>query len=69
MVKATDEESKHFNLICDCFEKHRIFYGVMPDHAGKCRVVKNTASDFLGRLAIIPMVLEALSLEVTLSVI
>ena len=27
--KALDEESKHFILICDCFEGHESFYGVM----------------------------------------
>ena len=68
-AKATDEESKHFNLICDYFEGHRSLYDAMHTHAGMSRVAKDTAGDFLDRLAIIPMVLEALSLEVTLGVI
>ena len=28
-VKAADEESKHFNLMCDCLEAHGSFYGAM----------------------------------------
>jgi len=33
-VKAADEESKHFNLLCDCLEEHGSHYGAMPAHAG-----------------------------------
>ena len=64
-VKAADEESKHFNLMCDCLEAHGSFYGAMPAHAGMWRAAEDTAKDFLGRLAVVPMVLEARGLDVT----
>ena len=64
-VKAADEESKHFNLMCDCLESHGSFYGAMPAHGGMWRAAEDTASDFLGRLAVVPMVLEARGLDVT----
>ncbi|MDA9240443.1 ferritin-like domain-containing protein, partial [bacterium] len=64
-VKAADEESNHFNLMCDCLEAHNSFYGAMPAHAGMWRAAQDTQSDFLGRLAVVPMVLEARGLDVT----
>ncbi|KAB7615728.1 ferritin-like domain-containing protein [Amylibacter sp. SFDW26] len=64
-VKAADEESKHFNLLCDRLEAMGSFYGDMPAHAGMWRAAKDTAEDFMGRLAIVPMVLEARGLDVT----
>lgn len=64
-VKAADEESKHFNLLCDRLEALGSFYGAMPAHAGMWRAADDTKDDFLGRLAIVPMVLEARGLDVT----
>lgn len=64
-VKATDEESKHFNLICDCLEALGSHYGALPAHAGMWRAAEDTAEDFMGRLAVVPMVLEARGLDVT----
>lgn len=64
-VKSADEESKHFNLICDCLEAMDSFYGALPAHAGMWQAAEDTAEDFLGRLAVVPMVLEARGLDVT----
>lgn len=64
-VKAADEESKHFNLMCDCLEELGSFYGALPAHAGMWRAAQDTATDFMGRLAVVPMVLEARGLDVT----
>ena len=64
-VKAADEESKHFNLMCDCLELAGSFYGALPAHAGMWRAAEDTAGDLLGRLAVVPMVLEARGLDVT----
>jgi len=64
-VKAADEESKHFNLICDCLEEMGSFYGDLPAHAGMWRAAQDTAGDLMGRLAVVPMVLEARGLDVT----
>jgi uncharacterized ferritin-like protein (DUF455 family) len=64
-VKAADEESKHFNLMCDCLEAAGSHYGALPAHAGMWRAAEDTAEDLLGRLAVVPMVLEARGLDVT----
>ncbi len=64
-VKAADEESKHFNLLCDCLETMGSFYGDLPAHAGMWRAAEDTADDLMGRLAVVPMVLEARGLDVT----
>lgn len=64
-VKAADEESKHFNLMCDCLEAMGSRYGALPAHAGMWRAAEDTAEDFMGRLAVVPMVLEARGLDVT----
>ena len=64
-VKAADEESKHFNLICDCLEELGSHYGDLPAHAGMWRAAEDTADDLMGRLAVVPMVLEARGLDVT----
>ncbi len=64
-VKAADEESKHFNLMCDCLEELGSHYGALPAHAGMWRAAEDTVADFMGRLAVVPMVLEARGLDVT----
>lgn len=64
-VKAADEESKHFNLMCDCLEASGSHYGALPAHAGMWRAAQDTESDLMGRLAVVPMVLEARGLDVT----
>lgn len=64
-VKAADEESKHFNLVCDCLESLDSFYGELPAHAGMWRAAEDTVDDLMGRLAVVPMVLEARGLDVT----
>ena len=64
-VKAADEESKHFNLVCDCLEALESHYGALAAHAGMWRAAEDTAADFMGRLAVVPMVLEARGLDVT----
>jgi len=64
-VKAADEESKHFNLMCDCLEAAGSHYGALPAHAGMWRAAEDTVGDLMGRLAVVPMVLEARGLDVT----
>jgi uncharacterized ferritin-like protein (DUF455 family) len=64
-VKAADEEAKHFNLISDCLEALGSHYGALPAHAGMWRAAEDTAGDLHGRLAVVPMVLEARGLDVT----
>ncbi|MBY6200011.1 ferritin-like domain-containing protein [Maritalea mobilis] len=64
-VKSADEESKHFNLICDVLDAMDCPYGTLPAHAGMWRAAEDTKDDLMGRLAVVPMVLEARGLDVT----
>ena len=64
-VQSADEESKHFNMMCDCLEDLGSYYGALPAHAGMWRAAEDTADDLMGRLAVVPMVLEARGLDVT----
>lgn len=64
-VKAADDESKHFNLMCDCLEAMDSHYGALAAHAGMWQAADDTAGDLMGRLAVVPMVLEARGLDVT----
>lgn len=64
-VQAADDESKHFNLVCDVLEAKGSHYGAMPAHAGMWRAAEDTAHDLLARLAVVPMVLEARGLDVS----
>ena len=64
-VKAAQEESKHFSLLCERLEAMGSYYGDLPAHAGMWSSAEETSEDFLGRLAIVPMVLEARGLDVT----
>lgn len=64
-VKSAAEESKHFNLLCDCLEAQGSAYGAMGAHAGMWRAAEDTRGDILARLAVVPMVLEARGLDVT----
>ena len=64
-VRAADDEAKHFNLICDCLEAMGSHYGALPAHAGMWRAAEDTVDDLKGRLAVVPMVLEARGLDVS----
>lgn len=64
-VRAADDEARHFAMVCDCLEAMGSHYGALPAHAGMWRAAEDTASDILGRLAVVPMVLEARGLDVT----
>lgn len=64
-VQAADDESKHFNLIEDCLKERGSHYGALPAHAGMWASAVDTADDLMGRLAVVPMVLEARGLDVT----
>ena len=64
-VRAADDESRHFNMMCDCLEAMGSHYGALPAHAGMWRAAEDTATDLPGRLAVVPMVLEARGLDVT----
>ncbi|WP_051927491.1 ferritin-like domain-containing protein [Ruegeria halocynthiae] len=64
-VKCAEEESRHFEMVCDCLGDMGSHYGALPAHAGMWRAAEDTAEDLMGRLAVVPMVLEARGLDVT----
>ena len=64
-VNAADDESKHFSLLQDCLEADGSHYGAHAAHAGMWRAAEDTKDDLMGRLAVVPMVLEARGLDVT----
>ncbi len=64
-VKSADEESKHFRLIEACLNDLGSHYGALAAHAGMWRAAEDTAGDLIGRLTVVPMVLEARGLDVT----
>ncbi|MEM8791436.1 MAG: ferritin-like domain-containing protein [Pseudomonadota bacterium] len=64
-VSAADDEAKHFGLLSDRLEALGSHYGALPAHAGMWRAAADTADDLMGRLAVVPMVLEARGLDVT----
>lgn len=68
-VRAADDESKHFNLMSDRLKQHDSHYGALPAHAGMWTAATDTMDDIKGRLAVVPMVLEARGLDVTPGII
>ncbi len=59
------EEGKHFNLLSDRLNTLSGAYGDLPAHDGLWDAAHSTKDNFLARLAVVPMVLEARGLDVT----
>lgn len=59
------DEAMHFAILDRRLRALGSFYGAMPAHAGLWEAAAATAHDALGRLAVVPMVLEARGLDVT----
>ncbi|MGB0960033.1 MAG: ferritin-like domain-containing protein [Halocynthiibacter sp.] len=68
-VKSASEEARHFILVTECLKAKGYAYGDLPAHAEMWRAAQDTHDDFMGRLAVVPMVLEARGLDVTPSMI
>ncbi|MEM7524302.1 MAG: ferritin-like domain-containing protein, partial [Pseudomonadota bacterium] len=64
-VSAADDEAKHFGLMSDRLIALGSSYGALPAHEGMWRAAAETMNDLQGRLAVVPMVLEARGLDVT----
>ena len=64
-AQVADDEAKHFLMLCDRLHDLDAKYGDLPAHDGLWESAIKTADDFAGRLAIVPMVLEARGLDVT----
>ncbi len=64
-VKAADDECKHFLMLSEVLARMDSHYGALPAHAGMWRAAEDTVDSLPGRLAVVPMVLEARGLDVT----
>jgi len=64
-IQVADEEAKHFGLLQARLRALGSFYGALPAHDGLWQASFATKEDIAGRLAVVPMVLEARGLDVT----
>lgn len=68
-MRVGAEEAMHFVLLDRRLREMDSFYGAMPAHDGLWDTAKETAHDVSARLAIVPMVLEARGLDITLATV
>jgi uncharacterized ferritin-like protein (DUF455 family) len=68
-VRVADQEATHHGLLAERLAEHGAAYGDLPAHDGLWQAAEETAHDLLARLAVVPMVLEARGLDVTLPMI
>ena len=68
-VSVGADEARHFTLLAGRLEDLGGAYGDLPAHDGLWQVAFETRNDLLGRIAIVPLVLEARGLDVTPSMI
>jgi uncharacterized ferritin-like protein (DUF455 family) len=64
-VGVAVEEAKHFTLLSNRLASLDSAYGALPAHGGLWEAATATAHDLAGRLAVVPLVLEARGLDVT----
>ena len=68
-VRVADEEASHHELLAARLAEYGAGYGDLPAHDGLWQAAEATAHDLLSRLAVVPLVLEARGLDVTLPMI
>ena len=68
-VRVADEEATHHGLLAGRLAEYGATYGDLPAHGGLWQTAEATAHDLLARLAVVPMVMEARGLDVTLPMI
>jgi uncharacterized ferritin-like protein (DUF455 family) len=68
-VRVADEEATHHGLLAERLAEYGAAYGDLPAHDGLWEAAERTAHDLLARLAVVPLVLEARGLDVTLPMI
>jgi uncharacterized ferritin-like protein (DUF455 family) len=64
-VGVADEEAGHHALLARRLADFGAAFGDLPAHDGLWQAAEATAGDFLARLAVVPLVLEARGLDVT----
>ena len=68
-IQVGAEEAMHFVLLDRRLREMDSFYGALPAHDGLWDTARETAYDASARLAIVPMVLEARGLDITLQTV
>jgi uncharacterized ferritin-like protein (DUF455 family) len=68
-MRVGAEEAMHFVLLDRRLRALESFYGALPAHDGLWDAAKQTAYDASARLAIVPMVLEARGLDITMQTV
>lgn len=68
-LKVASEEAIHFGLLEQALVDRGSFYGAFPAHRGLWDMVCKTRHDALHRMALVPRVMEARGLDVTLAMI
>lgn len=63
-VQVAEDEAKHFLLLRERLREHGHEYGDFDAHNGLWEMALNTADDLIARMALVPRVLEARSLDV-----
>ncbi len=64
-INVCHDEARHFDLVQNRLAQLGTAYGDLPAHDGLWQAAEKTAGDFIARLVIAPMVLEARGLDVT----
>jgi uncharacterized ferritin-like protein (DUF455 family) len=64
-IAVADEEATHHGLLAERLASLSAAYGDLPAHDGLWEAAAVTSADFLARLAVVPLVLEARGLDVT----
>lgn len=64
-IRVGGDEARHFGLIEKRLDELGFHYGDFPAHDGLWEAAENTAENFLARLAVAPLILEARGLDVT----
>ncbi len=64
-IKVGGDEARHFGLINSRLNELGCQYGDFPAHDGLWEAAENTANNFLARLVVAPLILEARGLDVT----
>ncbi len=64
-MKVGADEARHFLMLDDRLREMDMHYGDLPAHDGLWQAAYDTREDLMGRLVIVPLVLEARGLDVT----
>ena len=64
-VEVAADEAEHYQLLSERLAALGSAYGALPAHDGLWEAAAATSHDFVARLAIVPLVLEARGLDVT----